>query len=89
MVAILINEFMSRSSQSGKRCGGTLGKENNIRKDMKMSENINSTIRLGIWQEILEREAGTRGRTLWAFSGVLAILGVMSYYCCVKSRLLT
>lgn len=46
---------------------GIPGRGENIYRDIKMGENINSTISLGVWQEISqERGAGTRGRDLWA-----------------------
>lgn len=58
----------------------TPGRGNNIHKDIKMGENINSTIRLGVWQEISpERGDGPEGRPCGPYSGVWALLKVMGY----------
>ena len=62
LVATVINKFLSSSSQSRRRW-----MERYICTDRKLRGNINSTIRLDVWQGISqERQTGTRGRALWS-----------------------
>lgn len=59
MVAILSNELMNSSSQSGRSWGGYPGGWTNIYRDVKMGRDTNSTVRLGVWQGIsLEKANG-------------------------------
>lgn len=62
LVALVINKFLSSSSESRRRW-----MERYICTDRKLRGNINSTIRLDVWQGISqERQTGTRGRALWS-----------------------